>query len=146
MIGRLVGAALESHDNMGLFEAALQTALAPGVARLRKDRLGRSGDDAGKTLGHILDDALVLDRAGGAHHHGAAEIMAVEIVADTVAVEAGDSLRRAENRAPEGLFGECDGVEEIENEIVRRIVDGADLLQDDAFLALQFVAVETCCR
>ncbi len=40
------------------------------------------------------------------------------------------------------MIGECGGVEQLENQIVRRIVGRGDLLQYDVFLALQLVDVE----
>ncbi len=43
---------------------------------------------------------------------------------------------------PIGCSGKSRGIEEIENEIVGRVLDRADLLQDDLFLALQLVLVE----
>ena len=65
-----------------------------------------------------------------------------EIVAQIAACERVDRLARAEDRATERLPGEGRRMEQVEHDIVRRIVGGADLLGDDVFFARQFLAVE----
>ena len=68
--------------------------------------------------------------------------MPAEIVVDRVAVEGADALAGAEDRAADRLVRPGGGGEKIEHEIVGRVLDRADLLQDDVLLALEFVRVE----
>ena len=49
---------------------------------------------------------------------------------------------RAEDRAADGLVAEGRLGEAVEDDVVGRIVGGADLLQDDVLLALQLFGVE----
>ena len=94
MVGRIVGEPLEADHDMRLFQAPLQPALAADVARLGGDRpLGRPGEAAEPRPG-LVEDALMLHRAGRAHDHPAAAIMAGQVGADPIAVE-GRHARRA---------------------------------------------------
>ena len=68
--------------------------------------------------------------------------MVFEIGAYGVAAKAGDEVRRAENWPADRLVRKGAGVEEIEDEIVRRVLDGADLLQNDALFAFELAFVE----
>ena len=68
--------------------------------------------------------------------------MAAQIVVDRRAVEGPDALARAENRPADRLVRPGGRGEEIEHEIVGRVLDRADLLQDDVLLALELVGVE----
>ena len=55
---------------------------------------------------------------------------------------AGDELGRAQDRAAERLAGEGGLLEQIEHQVVRRVLDLADLLHDDAALARELGLVE----
>ena len=49
---------------------------------------------------------------------------------------------RAEDRPADGLVAEGGLLEVVEDDVVRRVLGRADLLQDDLLLALQLVVVE----
>ena len=51
-------------------------------------------------------------------------------------------LRRAENRAAERLIGEGAFLEKFENQVLGRVVGGADFLHDHVLLAREFVGIE----
>ena len=87
-------------------------------------------------------DRLVLDLAGGGEHHPLGRVFARHEGADGVAVEAPDGLRPAEDRAPDRLACEGRLHEGVEDEVVRRVLDGGVFLQDDALLARELGLVE----
>ena len=68
--------------------------------------------------------------------------MAREIAVDRRAIERGDALARAQDRAADRLIRPGRGGEEIEHEIVGRVLDRADLLDDDVLFAREFLRVE----
>ena len=84
----------------------------------------------------------MVDGAAGGHHDVRRPIVPGEIVAQLAPVERSDRLRSAENRAAKRLVGKGDELEVFEDEIVRSVGDGADLLDDDVLLANELVAVE----
>ena len=88
------------------------------------------------------EHGLMIDRAGGGDDDVRRLVIAHEIVAQLGVVERAHGLRRAEDRAAERLIGKRHHVQMFEDEIVRRVGDGADLLDDDVLLARQFHAVE----
>ena len=87
-------------------------------------------------------DDVVIHRAGGGDHRDARGIMPFEIGENGRPVETRQPLGRAQNRPTDRLVGEGRRVEQIEHEIVGRVVDLADFLLDDALLARQFGGVE----
>src|SRR5580700_8607888 len=126
---------------MHLFELALlDVAAAAEFGRLRY-RAGGPGE-ARKTFFDIGDYRGVIDRAGGGHHDVGRAIVPPEIVAQRAAVERPHRLGGAEDGAAERLLRESDGVQMLEYQIVRGVGDGADLLDDDALLAGDLLAVE----
>ena len=106
--------------------------------RLRRGR----GVEAGKSLRHFLDHALVVDRAGGGHHHVGAAVMRREIAAQHVAIEILQRLRGAQQRTAHRLVRKAEFVEVLEHDVIGRILRRADFLHDDALLALEFVRHE----
>ena len=85
---------------------------------------------------------IVFDRAGGDGHGGAGAVAPGEIAVDGVPVEGADALPCAEDRTPDRLVRPRGRGEKIEHPVVGRILDGADLLNDDILLTLEFVGVE----
>ena len=68
--------------------------------------------------------------------------MPTEVPVDRVAVECADPLARAEDWPADRLIRPSSRGEEIEHEVVRRVLDRANLLHDDVLLALELVRVE----
>ena len=85
---------------------------------------------------------IVLDRAGGGDDGGAGAIAAAQIAVDRRPVEGLDALARAENRPADRLVRPSGRGEEIEHQVVRRVFDRADLLEDDVLLPFEFIRVE----
>ena len=84
----------------------------------------------------------MIDRAGRGHHDVRRAIVAGQIVAQPAAIERAHRLGRAEDRAAERLIGKGDDLQVLENKIVGRVGDSADLLDDDVLLAQHFIARE----
>src|SRR5579872_3086597 len=141
VIGVMRGAPFEADNDMGLAETFLGHALAAAIKRRRRGWKIVLAKRREQTFGKI-DDASVLDRAGRGDDRRAGLIMTAQIEIDRGAVEGANALARAEDRPADRLFGPGGLGEEIEDEIVRRVLDRADLLQDHALFALELGRVE----
>src|ERR1700689_4586160 len=97
--------------------------------------------ESGEALLDLGQHSLMLDRAGSGHHDVGRTIVARKIIAKPAAVERAYRFRRAQNRTAERLVGKGHDLQMLENEIVRRIGDRADLLDDDVLLANELFAV-----
>jgi len=84
----------------------------------------------------------MLDRARGGHHDVGRPIVTGEVGAQLAPVKRPHRFRRAQDGTAERLVGKRDELQMLENEIVGRIGDCADLLYDDVLLAQQFLAIE----
>ena len=133
--------ALEPDHDMGLLEAPAELGLATAIDGRRFGRRGRGMQLFEPGLREI-DDVIVFDRAGGRDHGGAGAVSPAEIAIDRVPVEGADALARAEDRAPDRLVRPGGRGEEIEHPVVGRILDRADLLDDDILLPLELGGVE----
>ena len=69
-------------------------------------------------------------------------VVAVHVAGELAALHAADAGLGAEHRAAHRLAGEGGFLEMVEDDVVRRVVGLADLLQDHAALALQLVGGE----
>ncbi len=92
-------------------------------------------------LGEV-DDLVVLDPAGGRQDHVRGGVVAREIGEEIVAADRLDRGRGAQHRAAERLARQRRLLELVEDDVVGRVERLADLLQDDAALALQLVGIE----
>ena len=68
--------------------------------------------------------------------------MRIEIGADGIPAEPRNLFPRAKDRAPDRLIWKGGCVQQFEDEIVGRVFDRANFLQNDAFLAFELDAVE----
>jgi hypothetical protein len=96
----------------------------------------------GETFLHLLHEALVIDCACRHDENAVRRVVAGEIVPDLAGGEGLNGVRRAEDRAADGLVAIGDTGEIVEDHVVGRIGRRADFLQDDVFLPLQLVFVE----
>src|SRR6185312_7085479 len=87
-------------------------------------------------------DMIVLDRAGGGDDCRARAIAAVEIAVDRRPVEGPDAFPRAEDRPADRLVRPGGRGDEIEHQVVGRIVDRPDLLDDDILFPFELVGIE----
>ena len=85
---------------------------------------------------------MVLDRAGGRDHHVGRAIVAREIGGEPRAIERAHGRGRAEDRTADRLAGKGSLLQPVQDQIVRRVLGGADLLHDDVLLAPQFFRIE----
>ena len=126
---------------MNLLELAVAARLAAPVfgdgQRLGNGRL----QIAELALGQF-NQFLVIDLARRRDHHGIGGVVAAHVAGQGVTGKAGDGLDRAENRAADRLVRIGRFLQQIEHQIVGRVLDLADLLDDDAALALQFDRIE----
>ena len=84
----------------------------------------------------------MLEIAGRDQHHARRGIVALQIARDGVAVEPADDLGAAQHRPAHRLIGKGALLEQIEDDVVGRVLGLADLLQHDGALALELARVE----
>ena len=89
-----------------------------------------------------LDDLVVLDPARRRQHHVGGGVVARQEGEQIVAADRLDGVGRAQHRPAERLAGQRGLLELVEDHVVGRVERLADLLQDDAALALQLVGIE----
>ena len=82
------------------------------------------------------------DPAGRHDDQPVGAVVALQILPELPAREGAHRLRRAQHRAAKCLFVKGRFAEAIEDHVVRRVVRGADLLQDDMLLALKLGRVK----
>src|SRR6185437_8217179 len=140
-IGRVRPPALEAHGDMRLLEAPPDPGLAAAIVGFGLDgrRRVRQRFQAGLSEAH---DMIVLDRAGGGDDCRARAIAAVEIAVDRRPVEGPDAFPRAEDRPADRLIRPSGRGEEIEHQVVGRVVDRPDLLDDDILFPFELVGIE----
>ena len=80
--------------------------------------------------------------AGRRHHHAVGRIVALAIIGDPRHVKAANPFRRAENGSAERVLRPGLRLQQVEHQIVGRVVGGGDLLQDDVALILELFAIE----
>ena len=68
--------------------------------------------------------------------------MRAQIVINSGSLESADPLACAKNWPSDRLVRPCARGQEVEYEVVRRVLDRADFLHDDVLLPLEFVLVE----
>src|SRR6516162_6097499 len=98
--------------------------------------------EPGKMTFDFGNDGAMLDRARGGHHDVGRPIVTGEVGAQLAPVKRPHRFRRAQDGTAERLVGKRDELQMLENEIIGRIGDCADLLYDDVLLAQQFLAIE----
>ena len=84
-----------------------------------------------------LDEIVVVDPPGRHGDHAAGAVMILHVAEHVIAREAADAVDRAQNRATDRLVGIGGLLEQIEDDVVGRVVDLGDLLHDDLALALE---------
>ena len=89
-----------------------------------------------------LDDLVVLDPARRRQHHVRGGVVARQEGEEIVAADRLDRVGGAQHRPAERLVGQRGLLELVEDQVVGRVERLADLLQDDAALALQLVGIE----
>ena len=112
-------------------------------ANLAGSGSGPSGPaNAAKRRSHLRDDHPVIDRAGRRDHHVGRAVIAREIRAQPARIERAHRLGRAEDRAADRLVRERDALEIFEDQVVGRVLGGADFLHDDVLLARELLRLE----
>ena len=84
----------------------------------------------------------MLDVAGSQRDHPFGAVVAVHEGAQLLRREGFHGLGRAEDRASDRLVAEGGFGEMVEDDVVGRVVRGADLLQDHVLFALELVGIE----
>jgi len=84
----------------------------------------------------------VFDRARCGDDGGAGAVSAAQIVVDRRPVEGHDALPRAENRPADWLIGPSGRGEKIEHQVIRRVFDRPDLLEDHILFPFELFQVE----
>ena len=142
----VIGAALEADTTCVCSSRFLATSTRRRDSGRRAAAGGRAGQ-GGEQRSARVDDRGVIDRAGGGDDHRAgADNGGADRRRSPSRSKPPTVSRRAEDRPADRLVRKGGGVEEVEHEIVGRVLDRADLLQDDVLLALQFVPGRTGCR
>ncbi len=89
-----------------------------------------------------LHHALMGEVAGGGDDDVPRRVVAVHVIDQRAALERADHPFPSEHRASHRLLGKRRLLEMVEDDVVRRVVGLADLLQDDAALALDLLGGE----
>src|ERR1700722_6368320 len=126
---------------MRLLAAPAPFGLAAAISRSRFGRLGRDRElfEVGLSEG---DDMIVLHRACGDDDGGAGAVAATEIALDRRAVEGAHALPRAQNWPAERMVRPGRRGEKIEHQVVRRVFDRSDFLDDNVLLPFELLRVE----
>ncbi len=96
----------------------------------------------GEMTGDQFDECVVVQVAGAGDHGVGGGVVPAHVAHQGVALHAANALLGAEHRAAHRL-GRIGGfLEMVEDDVVRRVLRLADLLQDHAALALQLVRIE----
>lgn len=126
---------------MRLVEIAQLAVFAAGI--IGRQRLGaRRGRQVGEVLRHEIDHADVFEIAGSGDDEVLRRVVRLHVAAQRVRPDGADDLLGAEGGPAHRLVGIGGELEMVEHDIVRRVVRLADLLQDDAALALEFRRIE----
>ncbi|QTK79369.1 hypothetical protein AT6N2_C1661 [Agrobacterium tumefaciens] len=142
-IAGVVGLALETEQDLRIHEVAGLADFPAGIDRLfHHGRCRRHQRQRRKALLDLLHEAFMIDSACRDDEDAVRRIVAREIVPDLAARERLHGIGRAEDRAADRLVAIGDAGEIVEDHVVRRVGRSADFLEDDVFLALQFVFVE----
>ena len=126
---------------MQLLEIAVLAPVAPGVTR-RLCGDGALGRQIGQQLVGEVDKVLVLDISGCREHHPLRAVMVSQIGDHGVAAQSADDFRSSEYGPPHRLLGISTFLKVIEDDVVRRVVGLADLLQDHCALTLELLWIE----
>ena len=89
-----------------------------------------------------IDDLVVLDPARRRQHHVGRPCSGAPGRRTDRRARSSRPIRRAQHRPAERLVGQRGLLELVEDQVVGRVERLADLLQDDAALALQLVGIE----
>ena len=133
--------ARETNHDMRLLERSFHHGVAADVARVI-DMRRRARRQALELVRDARHQRVMVNRPGRRQHRDPRAVAALQIGGDGGRVERADRFARAENRPSHGLIGPRAFGEQVEHPIVGRVLDGADLLNDHAFFALQFVRGE----
>ena len=95
---------------------------------------------------HQIDHLVVVQVAGGGDHRVAGGVVRPHVVGQRMALHCADQRLGAERRPAHRLARISGFLEMVEDDVVGRVVRLADLLQDDAALALQLVGSERAVR
>ena len=91
---------------------------------------------------HLSHDRVVLHRARCRDHHVGPAIVACEICSKPRTIERSHSCGRPENGTADRLTSKGSLLQPVPNQIVRRVLGGADLLHDDVLLAPEFFRIK----
>jgi hypothetical protein len=131
----------QSEHQIGLFELAGDPPLAAPIASRFRLLRGSGRHAAEEAFGHVDDPAMVHIACGG-QHHLARRVFPRQEGADRRLVEAFDGVRRAEDRASDGLAREGGFHEGVVDQVVGRVLDGGVFLQDHALFAGELPGIE----
>src|ERR1700722_4697217 len=123
---------------MRLLEAPAAFGLAAAISGSRFGRRGRNREpfEAGLSEG---DDMSMFHRAGPGDGGGAGAVAVVEIGLDRPPVEGLDALPRTQDRPADRLVRPGGRGEEIEHQVVRRVFDRPDFLDDNVLLSFELL-------
>src|SRR6478752_8955823 len=126
---RLAG---KAENQMDLLLVALDSRFAaPVMTILALEGLNGFAWEAGEPVTCQGDELVMVDGARSSQHHVAGMVVPRQIGPDGVGRETVDRLRCSQDRAAEGLVRKGRLQEAVIDEIVGRILNRADLLQDD---------------
>ena len=139
----MIGAALEAEDDLRVHQVAVLAEVAADIMRVAAARsLSALLRKPPSLLLDLAHESVVLDVAGRDDDHALGAVLPLDEGVELLRGEGLHRFGRAEDRAADRLVAEGRLGEAVEDDVVGRVVRGADLLQDDVLLALEFVGVE----
>lgn len=142
---------LNSESNVGrgdgvITESDLRSDELGGTLLLsRKGNSGRGRGLVGETAEVLLgesDELLMRDTTSTDQNHAIGSVVGLDVVEEVVAVDGLDVLLRAEDGATQGLALESGGVEVVENDLLKLLVNLLLLTQDHITFTLNGAGLE----
>ena len=131
------------HAEVDLFQLAfLVVGVERGGGRGDGVAFPAVGADALEQAAQVGLHAAQVEVAGHRHHDAVGRELALLELADVVAREAADVLRRAEDRASDGVVGVEQVQEVVDHQLVGGVVVHLHLLEDDVALARDLLGGE----
>lgn len=104
--------------------------------------VGRLGGQAGEVLLSEIDELLVGNATGSDENHAVSGVVGLDVVFQVGPLDALNVLLGAEDGTSEGLALECGGVQVVEDNLLKLLVDLLLFTKDNVSLPLDGLGIE----